>query len=190
MTQHGAMLKKKCEDMDETISSLDKVRDAIHVLALCPNLEPYSFSVPEIVGMALANFDNTLYTDEQIDVEMNVLCANEQTDDGPKPRAAETSEIELKTVLNAPDHNTAEVPLMGTCPNCRGLEDSDDTDPKHVSGFARICWDPGEELLLSKARRTCGKGKKAVMCVVDRPDPSSGQYTPPGGWDWQEGAWT
>merc|ERR1712151_616220 len=71
LTQHISVLRKKCEELDETISSLDKVRDAIRVISLCPGLEPAQFSVPTFLSFMHAEFDNTLFKDEQIDAEMN-----------------------------------------------------------------------------------------------------------------------
>merc|ERR1719343_1730919 len=125
---HVAVLSNKCQEMDATISSLDKVRDAIHVISLCPGLEPANFAVPTWTGEYLtANFDSRAFTDAQIDMNMNALCAASQKGDGLKPRAAETAEIEMKTILNLEDTNTAGVPLMGSCPRCEGALDTADT---------------------------------------------------------------
>jgi len=162
-------LTHKCAAMEETEDSLDKIRDAIHVLDLCPGLyNTVNFSIPVWTGgWVQGNFDLKAMTDAQVDAEMNALCA-QLRDEGMKsnPRAAETSEIEQRTVENAPERNTAPVPLMGTCPGCEG-DPNQDVGEEYLSGHARVCWDPDVMINENNRRTDCGRGHKAVMCVLD-----------------------
>merc|ERR1719203_2457662 len=124
---------------------------------------------------------------------MNALCASAAAhpysgaghDHEQKYRAAETSEIMLRTVEGCPPTNTAEIPLMGTCPNCEGDDDEapapynphdgsayDDSPPRHASGHARVCWDPAAPLTTEGRRTDCHGGKKAILCVIDQALPS------------------
>merc|ERR1712151_742467 len=102
--------------------------------------------------------------DAQIDAALNALCSQVAAA-GETLRAAETSEIEQVTIEGAPFKNPAAVPLMGTCPNCRGDPDDPSEGVTHKSGFARVCWDPNVDLTEANRRTDCGSGKKAVLCV-------------------------
>jgi hypothetical protein len=176
MQSHIKVLAQKCGEMEATVSSLDKVRDAIHVMGVCPGLGKLTFVIPKYTGtMMKQEFDSTAQNDAQIDEIMNDLCAKAfpDTSDQNNPhiqywyRAAETSEIMLRSIEDMPDSNDATVPLMGTCPNCDGNKDEDD-GPQHASGYARICWDPDAKLDATNKRSDCSTGKKAIMCVQDR----------------------
>mmetsp|Transcript_56989 Transcript_56989/g.125170 ORF Transcript_56989/g.125170 Transcript_56989/m.125170 type:complete len:373 (+) Transcript_56989:2-1120(+) len=163
-------LAEKCKAMDETISSLDKVRDAIQVMDLCPGLSRAEFHIPVWIGHWVEkHFDVNNRTDAEVDADMNELCNATSFGEGRGPaRAAESSEIEQGTVEGAPIRNTAPVPIMGACPNCEGVKDSTDSTVVHASGHARICWDPEAALSSVGRRLDCSSGKKAVLCVVDR----------------------
>jgi hypothetical protein len=179
---HITLLTTKCGEMDATISSLDKVRDAIHVLGVCPGLGRLTFTLPQFTGQMLdGDFDTTAMTDASVDEKMNALCAANppnsllQTQTSPGPveviyhyRAAETSEIMLRSIEGIPLRNTAAVPLLGTCPNCAGLDDEPDADVVHLSGHFRVCWDPEAALNAIQKRKDCSSGKKAVMCVKEQ----------------------
>merc|ERR1719428_36914 len=118
---------------------------------------------------------------------MNALCASKQEHGGAKPRAAETGEILARSIANMPDINSAEVPVMGTCPGCEGEKDSEDSDT-HASKHSRICWDPKESLNSAQARYTCNQGKKAVMCVLEAAVGDGHTVHPPfGGQMWEHG---
>jgi hypothetical protein len=161
-----SILTTRCKEMEATESSLDKVRDVIHVLGACPGLGRPEFHIPKWTGRFLeAKFEPTLKTDEEIDAQMNALCKQEGTFEGFPVRAAETGEIEQLTIEGMPLTNTHKEPLMGTCPGCAG-----DAYDKHESGHFRTCWDPEASLTSSGMRTTCSDGRKAVMCVVDRGD--------------------
>jgi hypothetical protein len=177
---HIKMLITRCKEMDATVSSLDKVRDAIHVLGVCPGLGALKFQIPRWTGVwEEAYFDTIQKTDQEIDAEMNALCAAAHADDqfpDDHPglrrifRAAETSEILLRSLEDIPKINSAPTPLLATCPNCEGDEDEVDDDPDtpvHVSGHARVCWDPDAMLDHHGKRTGCSAGKKSVLCVEE-----------------------
>jgi hypothetical protein len=176
MQFHISVLAQKCGEMEATVSSLDKVRDAIHVMGVCPGLGRLTFVIPKYTGTTMkAEFDSTAENDAQIDEKMNDLCtqAFPDTSDPNNPhiqywyRAAESSEIMLRSIDGMPDRNEEIVPMMGTCPNCDGDKDDPEGTP-HASGYARICWDPDAKLDHASKRTDCSTGKKAVMCVQDR----------------------
>jgi hypothetical protein len=185
---HIVELTTQCGELDATVSSLDKVRDAIMVMGVCPGLGRLTFNIPEYTNQMLTeSFNSTQLTDEEIDTAMNALCANSppdnmgllQTQKKTSPieltyvlRAAETSEIMLRSIEGMPSTNTAEIPLMGTCPNCAGDDDTGDV-PIHVSGHFRVCWDPSARLAQDTKRTDCTAGRKAVMCVREQTYPQS-----------------
>jgi hypothetical protein len=180
---HIKTLTARCKEMDATVSSLGKVRDAIHVLGVCPGLGSLTFQIPRWTGAwKERSFDSTALTDEEIDKLANDLCAaeheNDQYDDHPGLlrifRAAETSEILLRSLENMPATNTAATPLLTTCPNCEGDDDDqEDPDaPRHASGHYRICWDPDASLDAHGKRTSCTAGTKSVLCVEEM------SYTP------------
>jgi len=174
LTQHIRALKKECSGLSATTSALDKVRDVISVMGACPGLRRPEFHIPEWTGeWVVGDLDTRLFTDEEMDNKMDLLCKqNGATWQGNPIRAAEVSEIQLQTVEGAPVTNTAAVPLIGKCPNCEGRQDDleDEDAPRHPSGHARICWDSEKPLDPHHSRKDCSSGKKAVMCVVDKGD--------------------
>jgi hypothetical protein len=175
LRSHIAALVSRCGEMTATVSSLDKVRDAIRVLGVCPGLGRLTFVIPKFTGQLLAeDFNSMASTDPEIDEAMNALCAsNAPNEEPPSPaikyiyRAAESSELLLRSIEDMPSSNTASVPLMGTCPNCEGTPDVPD-GVQHASLHSRICWDPDAEINGVTKRRDCSTGRKAVMCVQDR----------------------
>jgi hypothetical protein len=158
-----SQLMQRCQAMDATVVSLDRVRDVIHVMNLCPGLPTPDFRLPRWIG-TWVEVDIPASTDDEVDHILDARCAEKQAG----ARSAETSEIGERSVLEAPAVNTAEVPLLGTCPNCAGEPDIPD-GPQHVSGHARVCWDPKSKLTLEERRTDCGGGRKALMCVTDQP---------------------
>jgi len=154
-------LSEECAALPETISDLDKVRDAIHALSECPGLSRVQFAIPKWIGKWVTfDQDAASMTDEKQDAAMNAAC--EAAAKGS--RAAEVGEIEEQTVEGMMEANTAESPLIGACPNCAG------NPGKYASGHARVCWNAGEELIHDSKNKACGVGLKAIMCVMDRPD--------------------
>jgi len=174
LTEHIRMLKKECSGLSATTSALDKVRDVISVMGACPGLRRPEFHIPEWTGeWVVGDLDTRLFTDEEMDNKMHLLCKqNGATWQGMPVRAAEVSEIQMQTIEGMPVINTAPVPLIGTCPNCEGKEDDEEDEdaPQHPSGHARICWDSQKPLAPHFSRKDCTTGKKAVMCVVDKGD--------------------
>jgi hypothetical protein len=171
---HIQVLASRCRDMSATVSSLDKVRDAIHIMGVCPGLGPITFSIPKYTGhMPEAQFDLIGQTDAQIDAALSQLCA--QTVPAPavnngithKIRAAETSELLLRAVEDLPASNTGPTPLIGLCPNCDGDVDTPD-GVQHASGHSRVCWDPDSKLDGPSKRNDCSTNTmKTVLCVEE-----------------------
>lgn len=173
MREHLTELVTRCQHMGATMSSLDEVRAAIAAMGVCPGLGPLNFHIPIWTHVWMeGNFDTFHKSDEQVDLELNNLCSSAhpvtQMPNGEirKYRAAETSEIMLHTLDGVPEYNTAGLPLMGTCPNCEGVEDESD-GPQHASHHARMCWYPNSYLSQQGARMDCQQGRKAVLCVEE-----------------------
>lgn len=172
---HGKLAKQidelteKCAQLPETTSDLHLVRKAINALSLCPGLERAEFVIPEWTGqwVSVDEIDGLSMSDDEIDSALNLACIAKFGGKGREVRAAGTSEIAAVSIELMPRNNTAQQPLMGTCPHCAGDLDGEDT-PKHKSGHARICWDP-EAKLKSKFKRTdCSSGSKVALCVYER----------------------
>jgi len=162
---HIVALTARCNTMGATVSSLDKVRDAIAVIGLCPGIGKLTFTLPEWVGTFITGtFDSFTMTDAQIDDAMNLECQALKQSPTDNIRAAETSEILLRSVKGMPTTNMAALPLMGPCPNCAG-DDDEPGGPQHASGHARICWDVGQTLSGITRRTDCSSGRKALLCV-------------------------
>jgi hypothetical protein len=160
LRKHIVTLTAECAELPETVSDLNKVRDAIEALHKCPDLSRVQFSIPKWIG-SWVSFDLKAkeMTDEEQDTAMNAACDKAAAG----AHAAETSEISMRTVEGIPETNTAEYPVMATCPNCGG-DAAMDLPSKHK----RICWSPGMDLE-SKAKSTnCASGRKAILCIIDR----------------------
>jgi hypothetical protein len=155
-------LTEECENLPETVSDLDKVRDAIGALSLCPGLERPEFKMPRWIGKwVVFSQDAKKQDDKQQDAGMNWAC-NHAVDGS---RAAESSEIQERTILEMPVNNTGEFPLMGGCPNCAG---DDDTPMK--DGHDRNCWFRGKPLNEEGMTGLCATGRKVILCVSDGAD--------------------
>merc|ERR1712032_160657 len=88
--------------MGSTVSSLDKVRDAIHVLGACPGLGRITFITPSWEGAyAKAELDAFFDDDQTMDLKMEDACKLVNA----SYRAVETSELMLKTVTGLPPVN-------------------------------------------------------------------------------------
>merc|ERR1712217_362512 len=118
---HIQQLSFKCQSMSATVSSLDHVRDAIHILGACPGLGRITFITPSWEGaFAFVKVDALTQDDQTMDLEMEDACK----DVNASYRAVETSELMLKTVTGLPQVNsnigqlTDGLSLIGTCPNC------------------------------------------------------------------------
>jgi hypothetical protein len=169
LRKHVIELQESCADMDETMSSLDKVREAIRVMGLCPGLSRVTFAVPVWTGVwKKGAFDATKHTDEEIDAMMDLACSDGWDSDGQTPRAAEVSEIAQMTIEGLPMNNTAPVSVMGACPGCAGRPDTEG-GTSHPSGHARRCWLPQTPFSVATLEDECGShANKAVVCVIDR----------------------
>jgi len=155
-------LTAQCKNVGATVSDLDKVRDAIQSLSECPGLSRVKFSMPKWVGTwATFDQDATAQDDASQDSLMNSACSKIKAGS----RAAEVGEIQEQTVEGIPETNTAPNTLIGACPDCAGSDDE-----SFQSGHGRVCWSSGAELTLGGRSTNCGAGKKAILCVEDRPD--------------------
>jgi len=170
---HIVQLAGQCKEMSATVSSLDKVRDAIQVLGVCPGLGPLEFHIPRWTGVwEQLDADSVALHDMDVDLMANNLCktsAPPQPADSPTTvtyRAAEVSEIMLRALEDLPLDNSAPAPLLGTCPNCEGEIDQPD-GIQHKDGHARICWDPAAKLNMESKRGDCSSGMKSILCVEE-----------------------
>ena len=74
LTIHIQELSVTCSEMDETISDLDKVRDAIHIFDVCAGLGRPNFHIPEYTGeFKSEEIDTTHMTDVEIDEALNLF---------------------------------------------------------------------------------------------------------------------
>eukprot|EP00746_Dinoflagellata_sp_MGD_P163421 gnl/MRDRNA2_/MRDRNA2_91450_c0_seq1.p1 gnl/MRDRNA2_/MRDRNA2_91450_c0~~gnl/MRDRNA2_/MRDRNA2_91450_c0_seq1.p1 ORF type:complete len:718 (+),score=186.68 gnl/MRDRNA2_/MRDRNA2_91450_c0_seq1:122-2275(+) len=155
-------LTNECEDLEPTISDLDKVRDAIRALSECPGLTRSKFALPKWIGeWVRIKQTKKGQSDRELDLEMDKACKKA----AKGTRAAEIGEIEEATVLGIPRTNTGKVPLLGTCPNCEG-----DDDDSRASGHLRKCWRADKNLNMKDKSTNCGQGPRIVLCVQDNPD--------------------
>eukprot|EP00746_Dinoflagellata_sp_MGD_P125220 gnl/MRDRNA2_/MRDRNA2_59938_c0_seq1.p1 gnl/MRDRNA2_/MRDRNA2_59938_c0~~gnl/MRDRNA2_/MRDRNA2_59938_c0_seq1.p1 ORF type:complete len:774 (+),score=188.17 gnl/MRDRNA2_/MRDRNA2_59938_c0_seq1:93-2414(+) len=164
----------QCKHVGATVSDLDKVREAIRSLSSCPGLSRVKFSMPRWTGTwATFEQDAASQDDDEQDRLMGQACNKLKAGS----RAAEVGEIQEQTVEGIPVSNTAPVALMGTCPDCAG-----DKDDFFREGHGRVCWESGKSLSLGQRSTNCGAGRKAVLCVEDRPDireiPAENQTVP------------
>jgi hypothetical protein len=160
LRKHIATLGEECAQLPETVSDLDKVRDSIEALSRCPGLSRVQFSIPKWIGTWVkVGLKAKKMTDDEIDAALNAACAKA----AEGSRAAEIGEIEEQTLEGMPETNTADLPLVGACPNCAGDEAAD-----FPSGHKRICFRQGKDLNHKGKATNCAAGKKAVLCVMDR----------------------
>jgi hypothetical protein len=163
----------RCKEAERVIAVVDKVRESIHILDLCPGLGQLEFTLPDWVGTWVVLDVKSELRDAEIDSEMYTMCRG-LASGGGTPRPAESGEIQQGAIAGAPETNTASLPLMGTCPGCEGMLDSE-SGVTHPSGHARICWDTGATLDGESKRKDCSHGRKAIMCVLD----NNQQTSPP-----------
>jgi len=163
-------LTTQCKLLPETVTDLDKIRDAIHAMDKCPGLGAAEFNIPiwtkEWVEVSQKSDEN----DEAFDARMDEACATKFAGSGDHPvRAAEVSEIMAVAIEGMPTSNTANGAIVGACPLCAGDADAD-TGLTHADGHGRICWDTGVVLSGATMRKDCSNGLRAVLCVYDRGD--------------------
>jgi len=158
-------LEAQCQQVPETMTDLNKVRDAIKALSLCPGLENAHLGVPQWAGSFVALDDSVSgMSNEQYDGKMAALCIDAFKEKYPDQelRVASVGEITSAAVLDLPQTNTADTPLIGACPGCDGDEDATST-----SGHLRVCWRPGKPLTNDEKSTSCSTGPFSIVCVVD-----------------------
>lgn len=158
-------LTEQCKALPETVTDLNKVRDAIKALSLCPGLTSAKFIIPTWVG-SYTVFDEPLanLSDAQYDALMTATCAKAFGNQFPANeyvlRAASVAEIEANAVLDLPTENLADTPLIGPCPGCEG-----DENDAAANGHLRVCWKSGSSLTMKERLLTCNEGRKSLACV-------------------------
>jgi len=168
LRQHIKKLSEECQQLPDTTSGLQKVREAIRALEACPGLGRVSFHIPLWAGEWVEISQDNQKTDKSNDAVALQACVAKYGN-GKGIRVAEVSEILAHSVEGMPLNNTAPLALMGACPHCEGAEDAT-TGHSNVDGHSRICWDSDVKLDQASRRTDCSKGPKAVMCVYDRGD--------------------
>jgi len=157
-------LSEQVEELPETLTDLDKVRDVIKAMSLCPGLNHTNLGVPEWVGSYL-DFEEPLgkHSDEEYDGLMRDACEKAFGEKYPDQalRAASVAEIEAHAVLELPIVNEAKTPLIGPCPACAGDDDKDLT-----AGHKRNCWKSGANLTAKEIFKQCNAGMKSIACVI------------------------
>jgi hypothetical protein len=163
-------LSEQCKMIPTTSSDLNKVRDAIKALSLCPGLTRVKLSIPAWVG-SFITYSGAMpekANDEEIDKAMMQRCQNyfNSSFPGNSVRPASIGEIAQQAIDGLPAKNTASTPLLGACPGCEGKPDQAD-GPQHVSGHARICWPPDAMLKTEAWRTDCSDGVMSIVCVIE-----------------------
>jgi len=164
-----ATLTTECSSLPNTISDLDKVRDAIHVLDACPGLGAAEFNIPVWTKDWAEIRQDPTQSDADLDAAMNQACAEKFGDGSVHVRAAEVSEIFAVAIEGMPQTNTAEEAILAACPLCAGNDDEEGS-PTHKDGHARVCWEAGAALTSEGAAKECSAGSRVVLCVYDRGD--------------------
>merc|ERR1719174_235592 len=98
-------------------------------------------------------------TDKAVDAAMTAACRKAfGYKYGQSVRAAETAELDERSVQRMPNKNTAGKPLMGKCPMCEGRRNK-----MYSSAHkgARVCWDDGKAIRPNKKRHDCNSGQRA-----------------------------
>jgi hypothetical protein len=161
-------LKDECALLPNTTSDLDKVRDAIKALSLCPGLSKVQLRIPTFLGSFIDfSGDATKSSDADLDAAMTTACrsAFSASNPGVEIRAAEVSELVQNATHSMPTKNTAGKPLIAACPGCAGDPDTSGGST-HPSGHARVCFEDGAALTLAAARKNCATGPFSIACVV------------------------
>lgn len=163
-------LSEQCKMIPTTSSDLNKVRDAIKALSLCPGLTRVKLTIPAWVG-SFITYSGAMpqkANDEAIDKAMAQRCQSyfNSSFPGNSVRPASVGEIAQQAIDGLPAKNTASNPLLGACPGCEGKPDQSD-GPQHVSGHARICWPPDAALKTEAWRTDCSEGVMSIVCVIE-----------------------
>jgi prefoldin subunit 5 len=157
-------LTSQCKSLPETLSDLDKVRDTIKALSLCPGLQQTKLDVPSWIKM-YTKFETPAagLSDSDYDALMRETCEKAYGSKYPDKilRAASVAEMEAHAILDLPLVNEAETPLIGPCPGCEG-----DEDAGAKSGHLRVCWKPGANLTVGERSTQCNEGLKSIACVI------------------------
>jgi len=163
-------LSDQCKMIPTTSSDLNKVRDAIKALSLCPGLTRVKLTIPAWVG-SFITYSGAMpqkANDEAIDKAMMQRCQSyfNSSFPGNSVRPASVGEIAQQAIDGLPAKNTGSTPLLGACPGCEGKPDQSD-GPQHISGHARICWQPDAALKTEAWNTDCSEGVVSIACVIE-----------------------
>jgi len=153
-------LTKHCGSLSSTEEYLGSVSTTLDALGDCPGLGEVHFQLPTWVGDWVKFEQNRDRGNKWNDNAMLEACVQRF---GHGVRVAEVSEIDGRSIEGMPDVNTAEFPLLGACPSCRGRS----MPGLSKTGRGRICWDAGAALTRVDRSRDCAGGPRAVLCVYD-----------------------
>jgi len=153
-------LVKQCGSLTSTETYLEDVQDTLGALGNCPGIGDVTFHLPTWVGEWVKFDQDRQKSDMWNDKQMAEVCSGHF---GYGARPAEVSEIDSQSVQGMPAMNTAEFPVLGACPMCKGKRMPGLTS----TGWGRVCWDGGAPFSRFGRRRDCGGGPRNVLCVFD-----------------------
>jgi len=154
-------LIKQCGSLTATQTYLGDVKDTLGALGKCPGLGDVKFQLPTWTG-AWARFDQDRSQDPSAtDSQMRAMCSSHF---GAGARPAEVGEIDSQGIEGMPLTNTADLPVLAACPNCKG----DYTPGLTATGYGRVCWDSGSPFTREGQRRNCGGGPRSILCVFEQ----------------------
>lgn len=153
-------LVKQCGSLTATETYLGDVKVTLGALGKCPGLGDVSFKLPTWTG-AWARFEQDRGQDAAVtDSQMRAECARKF---GAGARPAEVGEIDSQGIEGMPSTNTADLPVLPACPNCKG----DFAPGLTATGYGRVCWDPSAPFTREGQRRNCGGGPRNILCVLE-----------------------
>jgi len=153
-------LIKQCGSLTATETYLGDVKVTLGALGKCPGLGDVSFKLPTWTG-AWARFEQDRSQDASVtDSQMHAECVRKF---GAGARPAEVGEIDSQGIEGMPSTNTADLPVLPACPNCKG----DFSPGLTATGYGRVCWDPSAPLTREGQRRNCGGGPRSILCVLE-----------------------
>jgi len=154
-------LIKQCGSLTATETYLGDVKDTLAALGKCPGLGDVTFKLPTWAG-AWVRFNQDRGQDASvIDSQMRAVCTSHF---GASARPAEVGEIDSQGIEGMPLTNTADVPVLPACPNCKG----DFAPGLTATGYGRICWDAGAPFTREGQRKNCGGGPRNILCVLEQ----------------------
>jgi len=154
-------LVKQCGSLTATEIYLGDVKDTLGALGKCPGLGDVTFQLPTWTG-AWCKFDQDRSQEASVtDSQMRYACSAQF---GAGARPAEVGEIDSEGIEGMPLTNSADLPVLAACPNCKG----DFAPGLTATGYGRVCWDPGSPFTREAQRKNCGGGPRMILCVLEQ----------------------